>query len=79
MVHKLKDTLLAIPHYSDLLGDQDDEDETERGWSLIMSRQGWHTEMVKWISEAWAAELDDDMDNEDSTVSAEVSNTQITK
>ena len=35
--------------------------------------------MVKWISEVWAAELDDDTDNEDGTVSAEVSNTQITK
>ena len=43
-----------------------------------MSRQGWRTEMAKWISEARAAELDDDSDNED-TVSAEVSNTRITK
>ena len=73
------DTLLAVPCYSDLLGDQDNEDKTERSQSLIMSRPGWRTEMAKWISEAQAAKLDDDTDNEDGTVSAEVSNTQITK
>jgi hypothetical protein len=58
---------------------QDDEDKTERGQSLVMGRQGWRTEMVKWIGEARAAEIDDDSDNEDSAVSAEVSNTWITK
>jgi hypothetical protein len=47
MVHKSTDTLLAVPCYSDLLGDQDDEDETERGQSLVTSRQGWRTEMAK--------------------------------
>jgi hypothetical protein len=46
---------------------------------LVMSRQGWHTEMGKWISEAQVAKLDDDSDNKGSTASAEVSNTQITK
>jgi hypothetical protein len=65
VIHKSTDTLLAVPCYSDLLGDQDDEDETERGQSLVMSRQGWRTEMVKWIGEARAAEIDEDSDNED--------------
>ena len=39
------DTLLAVPCYSDLLGDQDDEDETECGRLLVTSRQGWHTKI----------------------------------
>ena len=30
-VHKSTDTLLAVPQYSDLLDDQDHEDESERG------------------------------------------------
>jgi hypothetical protein len=46
------DTLLAVPQYSDLLDDQDHEDESERGRLLVSSRQGWRMEMAKWITEA---------------------------
>jgi hypothetical protein len=35
--HKSTATLLTIPQYSDLLDDQDDEDESERGRVLINS------------------------------------------
>jgi hypothetical protein len=59
---------LAVPRYSDLLDDQDDEDESECGRVLINSMQGWHTEMAKWISDARAAEADEDSDDDDSAV-----------
>jgi hypothetical protein len=67
-VHKSTVTLLAVPRYSDLLNDQDDEDESERGRVLINSKQGWRTEMAKWISDARAAEADEDSDDDDSAV-----------
>jgi hypothetical protein len=41
-----------VPHYSDLLDDEDDEDESEQGQILVTSRQSWCTEMAKWIGEA---------------------------
>jgi hypothetical protein len=69
-VHKSTVTLLAVPWYSDLLDDQDDEDESEHGRVLINSKQGWRTEMAKWISDARAAEVDEDSDDDDSAVPA---------
>ena len=63
-VHKSVETLLAVPCYSDLLDDQDDEDESERGRLLVSSSEGWHTEMAKWIGEARAAELAEDSSDE---------------
>ncbi|KIM89547.1 hypothetical protein PILCRDRAFT_812394 [Piloderma croceum F 1598] len=47
--HKSTDTLLVVPRYSDLLDDQDDEDESERGRLLVSSSQCWRAEMAKWI------------------------------
>ena len=45
------------------------EDENEHGCVLINSRQGWHTEMANWISDARAAEADEDSnDDSDATV-----------
>jgi len=64
-VHKSTDTLLAVPRYSNLLDDQDHEDESERGRLLVSSKQGWRTEMAKWIAEARAAELDKESDDDD--------------
>ena len=64
-VHKSTDTLLAAPQYSDLLDDQDHEDESERGRLLVSSKQGWCMEIAKWIAEAWAAELDEESDDND--------------
>jgi hypothetical protein len=62
--------LLAVPRYRDLLDDQEDEDETERGRALVSSSAGWRTEMAKWISDvraAEAAEQADDSDSDDDT------------
>ena len=53
-----------MPHYSDLLGEQDNEDKAEQDWMLISSRHSWRTEMAKWIAEAWAAELEEDSNDE---------------
>ena len=64
-VHKSTATLLAVPRYSDLLDDQDDEDKSKHGCVLINSMQGWHTEMAKWISDARAAEADEYSDDDD--------------
>jgi hypothetical protein len=63
----------------DLLDDQDDQDEAEHSRLLVTSRQGWCTEMARWISDARATELDEDSDSEDDAISAEVSNVHITK
>ncbi|KAJ6471331.1 ribonuclease H-like domain-containing protein [Mycena sanguinolenta] len=38
--HKSTATLLSVPHYRDLLEDQDDEDPTERGCALVSSSRG---------------------------------------
>ena len=63
-VHTSTNTLLAVPRYSDLLDDQDHEDEAERGRMLVSNSQSWRTEMAKWIAEARAAELAEDSDDE---------------
>ena len=47
--HRSTAALLAVPRYSDLLEDIDEEDETERGRALVTSEAGWRTEMAKWI------------------------------
>ncbi|KAF7970199.1 hypothetical protein HWV62_24784 [Athelia sp. TMB] len=56
-VHNSTTTLLAVPRYCDLLGDQDEEDETERGRMLVNSSAGWRTEMAKWVGAAREADL----------------------
>lgn len=48
--------LLAVPRYSDLLDNIEDEDETERGRMLVTTAAGWRTEMARWIGEARAAD-----------------------
>ena len=45
-----------MPRYCDLLGDQDEEDETERGRMLVNSPAGWRTEMAKWVGAAREAD-----------------------
>ncbi|KAJ6628155.1 ribonuclease H-like domain-containing protein [Mycena sp. CBHHK59/15] len=57
--HKSTATLLSVPRYRDLLGDQDDEDPTERGRALVSSVVGWRTQMAKWIGDARAAEREE--------------------
>lgn len=58
-VHKSVETLLAVPRYSDLLADQDNEDEDEHGQMLVSNRAGWRTEMAKWIGDARNAEAEE--------------------
>jgi hypothetical protein len=75
--HRSTAALLAVPRYSDLLEDIDDEDETERGRALVNSEAGWRTEMAKWIGDARAAdESDSDSDSDDEVVAPAV---RITK
>ena len=50
--HQSTSTLLDVPTHSDLLDDQDNEDEAERGQLLVRSAKGWWTEMAKWIGDA---------------------------
>lgn len=45
-----------MPRYCDLLADQDDEDETERGHLLVNSVVGWRMDMARWIGETRAAD-----------------------
>jgi hypothetical protein len=60
--------LLAVPRYRDLLDDQENEDESERGRALVLLSAGWRTEMAKWISDVRVAEdaehSDDDSDDD---------------
>ncbi|KAJ6546601.1 hypothetical protein B0H10DRAFT_2384429 [Mycena sp. CBHHK59/15] len=64
--HKSTATLLSVPRYQDLLGDQDDEDPTERGRALVSSVVGWRMQMAKWIGDARAAEQEEtEEDSED--------------
>jgi hypothetical protein len=63
--HQSTSTLLDLLTHSDLLDDQDNEDEAEHGRLLVRSAKGWWTEMAKWIGDAqWAAD-DEDLDLED--------------
>ncbi|KAJ7284775.1 ribonuclease H-like domain-containing protein [Mycena rebaudengoi] len=57
--HKSTANLLSVPRYRDLLGDQEDEDPSERGRALVSSPASWRTEMAKWIAEAREAEREE--------------------
>ena len=57
--HQSTSTLLDVPTHSDVLGDQNNEDETERGRLLVQSAKSWWTEMAKWIGDVQRAERDD--------------------
>ncbi|KAJ7189958.1 hypothetical protein GGX14DRAFT_580260 [Mycena pura] len=48
-VHAGVEKLLSVPHYADLLGDQNDEDENERGRLLVQDQGGWRAEHARWI------------------------------
>ncbi|KAJ7730528.1 ribonuclease H-like domain-containing protein [Mycena metata] len=54
--HKSTAALLSVPRYRDLLEDQDDEDETERGRALVSSAEGWRLQLAEWIADAKSAE-----------------------
>ncbi|KAJ6629669.1 ribonuclease H-like domain-containing protein [Mycena sp. CBHHK59/15] len=57
--HKSVEKLLAVPRYHDLLEDQGDEDESERGCLLVSSRIAWRVDVARWVSAARAAALED--------------------
>ena len=71
--HQSTSTLLDLLTHSDLLDDQDNEDEAERGRLLVQSAKGWRTEMAKWIGDAQRAVDDEDLDLEDGLPQACVS------
>ncbi|KAF7295822.1 DUF659 domain-containing protein [Mycena chlorophos] len=60
--HAAHARLLTVERYSDLLDNQDDEDETERGRQLVQGEAGWRTELARWIGMARAAELQESDD-----------------
>ncbi|KAJ6624745.1 ribonuclease H-like domain-containing protein [Mycena sp. CBHHK59/15] len=65
--HQSTAALLSVPRYRDLLDDQHDEDPSERGCALVSSREGWRTQLVKWVGNAKEAELaeqDSDAEND---------------
>ncbi|KAJ6527545.1 ribonuclease H-like domain-containing protein [Mycena sp. CBHHK59/15] len=63
--HQSTATLLSVPHYRDLLDNQDDEDTSERGRALVTSAAGWRTEVAKWIGDARVAEREETMGDSD--------------
>ena len=65
MVAHLVLTLLHIPSHNDLLGDQDDEDESERGRLLVMSHASWRVEMALWMKKVQDAEEAEKLDERD--------------
>lgn len=60
---------MDVPRYSDLLGDLDDEDDTERGRALVTTDAGWRTEMAKWVGDQRVADnlLDSDLESDSDT------------
>ncbi|KAJ6565688.1 hypothetical protein B0H10DRAFT_2238868 [Mycena sp. CBHHK59/15] len=65
--HQSTAALLSVPCYRDLLDDQHDEDPSERGRALVSSREGWRTQLAKWVGKAKEAELaeqDSDTEND---------------
>ncbi|KAJ7494917.1 ribonuclease H-like domain-containing protein [Mycena latifolia] len=66
--HKATASLLSVPRYRDLLEDQDDEDPSERGRALVSSREGWRTQLAKWIGDTKETErANQDSDTEADT------------
>jgi hypothetical protein len=53
-----------VPRYSDLLEDQNNEDEDEHGQLLVTTMEGWRTNMARWIGVAWDAECEDESDKD---------------
>lgn len=54
--HKSTVALLPVPKHTNLLEDQDDEDESARGRALVTSSVGWRVVLAKFISDAWEAD-----------------------
>jgi hypothetical protein len=70
--HKSIKNLLDCPMYANLLQDLSDEDETERGRSLVQSQEGWQLEMARWILAAQEADkIRREVDSEDEVTSVE--------
>ncbi|KAJ6626142.1 hypothetical protein B0H10DRAFT_1941988 [Mycena sp. CBHHK59/15] len=75
--HKSLETLLSVPHYRDLLKDQDDEDHSERGRALVSSPESWRTQLAKWIGDAREAERTDNVGDAEEGDDAHTDDTQI--
>ncbi|KAJ7195384.1 hypothetical protein GGX14DRAFT_377173 [Mycena pura] len=69
--HADASALLAVPRHSDLLDDQDDEDETERGRALVRVEKTWRVAMAKWVGERRAEAAEKDLEDDDSDTNQE--------
>ena len=58
-------TLLHVPSHDDLLGDQDDEDESECGRLLVMLRASQRVEMALWMKKVQDEEEAEKLDERD--------------
>ena len=65
MVAHLVSTLLHVPSHDDLLGDQDDKDESECGRLLVTSHASWRVEMALWMKKVQDAEEAEKLDERD--------------
>src|ERR1700733_3120359 len=63
--HKLTVTLLDVPTHSDLLNDQNDDDESEHDWQLVRLQDSWRVEMARWSGKVQEAEAVEWMEERD--------------
>ena len=66
--HTSTSTLLDVLTHPDLLGNQNEDDESERGRLLVSSPAGWHVEMAQWISKVREAEAAEDLKERDAVL-----------
>jgi hypothetical protein len=66
--HASTSTLLDVPTHPDLLGDQNEDDESERGRLLVSSPAGWRVEMAQWIAKVREAEAAEDLEERDAAL-----------
>ena len=63
--HTSISTPLHVPTHDDLLGNQDHEDESERGRLLVTSQAGWRVELALWMKKVQDAAEAENLDERD--------------
>ena len=66
--HASTSTFLDVPTHPDLLGDQNEDDESEWGRLLVSSLAGWCVEMEQWILKVREAEAAEDLEEWDAVL-----------
>lgn len=66
--HASTTTLLDVLTHPDLLGDQGEEDESERGRQLVTSPASWRVEMAQWIAKVREAEAAEEIEERDAAL-----------